>query len=58
MQQSEPEDSEYIRETKGYEEEQRELETIYYLLYFMITIYCICTDLRCNRFRDKAYYLF
>ena len=35
MQQSEREESECIRETKGYEEKGRELETIDYLLHFI-----------------------
>ena len=52
MQQSKREESECIRETKGYEAKERELETIDYLLYFKLTIYCICTDLCCKRFRD------
>ena len=28
------------------------LKKIDYLLHFMLTIYCACTDLCCNRFRD------
>ena len=54
MQQSEREESECKGETNGYELEEkgRELEKTDYLLYFKLTIYCVCTDLCCNRFRD------
>ena len=55
MQQSEREESECIRETKGEEEKERELETINYPLYFGLTIYCFCIELCRARFGNRPF---
>ena len=53
LQQSEREESECIRETKGEEEKERELETINYSLYLRLTIFCFCINLCCACFGTR-----